>query len=169
MTLIHTITNQNYLQFNNQHYKQDDGLAMGALTSAILAETFIQHLEHTKIINILKKYIIEYCRYVDDILILYNKCITNIEHTLADFNSIHPNIQFTIENETHNSLNYLDLTITNMQEKLTFSIFRKPTSTDLIIHNDSCHPQEHKNAAINYLTNRMNTYLITDKSMNHER
>jgi hypothetical protein len=103
------------------------------------------------------------------ILILYNKDTTNIENTLADFNSIHPNIQFTIEKEIHNSLNYLDLTITKMQGKLTFSIFRKPTSTVLIIHNDSCHPQEHKNAAINYLTNRMNTYPITDKSRNHER
>jgi hypothetical protein len=46
---------------------------MGAPTSAILAETFIQYLEHTAIINILNKYhIIDYYRYVDDILIIYN-------------------------------------------------------------------------------------------------
>jgi glycerol-3-phosphate cytidylyltransferase-like family protein len=170
MTLTHTIINQNYLQFNNQYYKQDSGLAMGAPTSAFLAEIFFQHLEHTKIINILNKYhIIDYCRYVDDILIVYNKDITNIENTLIDFNSIHPNIQYTIEKETQNSLNYLDLTITNEQNKLTFSIVRKLTSTDLIIHNDSCHPQEHKYAAINYLTNRLNTYPVTESSKNHEQ
>jgi hypothetical protein len=55
MILINTIINQNYLQFNNQYYKQDDRLAMGAPTSAILAEIFIQHLKHTSITNILKK------------------------------------------------------------------------------------------------------------------
>ena len=33
-------------------------------------------------------------------------------------------------------------------------------STDTIIRNDSCHPQEHKLAAIRYLTNRMETYNL---------
>jgi hypothetical protein len=53
-------------------------------------------------------------------------------------------IKFTIETEKHNTLNYLHLTITNKYNKLTFGIYRKPTNTDLIIHNDSCHPYEHK-------------------------
>jgi hypothetical protein len=44
----------NYSQFNNQYYKQEDGLAMGVPTSAIPAEILIQYLEHTSIINILK-------------------------------------------------------------------------------------------------------------------
>jgi hypothetical protein len=38
--------------------------------SAALAETFIHHLEHTKIVKILNKHqIIDYYRYMDDILI----------------------------------------------------------------------------------------------------
>jgi hypothetical protein len=46
---------------------------MGAPTSALLAEVFIQHSEHYYLINILKKHhIIDYCRYLDDILIRYN-------------------------------------------------------------------------------------------------
>jgi hypothetical protein len=116
-----------------------------------------QNHQYTK-----KKHIIDYFRYDNDLLIIYNKDTTNIENTLADFNYIHPNFQFTIEKETQNKLNYLDITITNLHNTLTFNIwvFRKPTSTDLIIH-DSCHPQEHKNAAINYLINHMNTYPIT--------
>jgi hypothetical protein len=62
MTLINTITNHNYLQFNNEYYKYEDGLVMGAPTSANLAETFIQHLGHTHIYNILIKHIIDYSR-----------------------------------------------------------------------------------------------------------
>jgi hypothetical protein len=54
---------------------------MGAPTSAILAEIFIQCLEHTKIINILNVYqIIAYHRYVDDILIMYDTYHKHNEH-----------------------------------------------------------------------------------------
>jgi hypothetical protein len=80
-TLLHTILGQNYVQFDNEYYQQD-GLAMGAPTSAIITEIFIQYLEHTKIIETLKKHhIIDYYRYVDDILIVYNAHSTNIDNT----------------------------------------------------------------------------------------
>jgi hypothetical protein len=77
-----------------------------------------------------KHYITDYYRYVDDLLIIlvYNKDTTNTENTLAAFNSTHLNIQFTIEKETHNKLNYLDFTIINLHNTLTLNIYRKPTS-----------------------------------------
>jgi hypothetical protein len=49
--LLNMILEQNYFQFNNQFFKQDEGLTMGAPTSALLAETFIQYLEHTRSIR----------------------------------------------------------------------------------------------------------------------
>jgi nucleoside-specific outer membrane channel protein Tsx len=70
---------------------------MGAPTSAILAEVFILYLEHTTIIDILTKFqIIDYYRYVDDILIIYNTRTPNIDNTLCEFNKIHPKIKFTM-------------------------------------------------------------------------
>jgi hypothetical protein len=39
--LLNTILNQNYLQFQKKYYRQNDGIAMGASTSAILAEIFV--------------------------------------------------------------------------------------------------------------------------------
>jgi hypothetical protein len=46
---------------------------MGAPTSAILAEVFLQYLEHRVIAEILNKHqITGYHRYVDNILIIYN-------------------------------------------------------------------------------------------------
>jgi hypothetical protein len=100
----------NYLQFNNQYYKEEEGLAVGALTSAILAETFI-HLEHTVISNIFNEnQIIDYYRYVDNILITYDAQKTNIEHTPNEFNSTHPKIKFTTENERQNEIDCLDIT-----------------------------------------------------------
>jgi hypothetical protein len=39
---------QNYFQFDQQYYKQTDGLPMGAPTS-LLAEIYIQPMEHKQI------------------------------------------------------------------------------------------------------------------------
>jgi hypothetical protein len=100
ITLVKTILNQNYMQHLDHQYKQNDRLAMGAPTSAILAEIFLQYFEHNRIINILQKHhIIDYHRYVDDILIIYNENCTDIDNTLQEFNLLHPNIQYTIKNK----------------------------------------------------------------------
>jgi phosphomevalonate kinase len=87
----------------------------------------LNYLNHTGIIIITlrKNHIIDYFRYFDSLLIIYNKDTTNIENTLADLNSIHPYIQFIIEKETQNKLNYLVLTITSLHKTLTFNINTK--------------------------------------------
>jgi hypothetical protein len=61
---------QNYFKFNQQCYKKTEGLAMGAPTSVILAEVYVQYMGHKQLYQILKKRIIGYFRYVDDILIM---------------------------------------------------------------------------------------------------
>jgi hypothetical protein len=98
--LINIIIEQNYFQFNNKYYKQKGGLAMGAPTSAILSEAYLQYIEHTCIYNILQKHnIVSYHRYVDDILIIYDSTKTNINNTLVEFNGISKTLKFTIEKE----------------------------------------------------------------------
>jgi hypothetical protein len=60
---------------HNHQYKQAPNLA-------ILAEIFIQYLEHNHIINILKQHnITENYRYFNDILIVYNEDYTNVDKT----------------------------------------------------------------------------------------
>jgi hypothetical protein len=110
---------------------------MGAPTSATQAEIFFQFLEHKIIYKILNQHQnIDYYQYVDDILMIYSQQHMIIEITLDDFNSIHPKIKFTIEKEIQNRINYLNLTITIENNKLTFAIYRKPATTDSIIHNE---------------------------------
>jgi hypothetical protein len=166
--MLQIILQQNYFQFDNQYYKQNIGLAMGAPTSAIIAEIFLQNLEHNQICNILTKYIIGYFRYVDDILIIYDINKTHIDTMINEFNTIHLTINFTIENEENNKLNFLDLTIHRKHNKLDYTIYRKPTATDIFIHNSSCHPIEHKLASINYITNRIHTYPLAEQAKDTE-
>jgi hypothetical protein len=121
LNLTNTILEQNDILFNDHYYKQQDGLAIGAPTSAILAQIFIQFVEHT-VIYIEKHQIIDYYRHVDDILIIYNLEYTNIHNTLQEFNTVHPKLKFTLETETHNKVNYLDITTDKHHNKLIFGI-----------------------------------------------
>ena len=65
-----------------------------------------------------------------------------------------------MEKETENIINFLDVTIRKEHDTFTFNVYRKPTTTDFIIPKVSCHPQEHKYAAIRHLIKRMNTYNL---------
>jgi len=138
---------------------------MGAPTSSILSEMYLQFVEHTAIYKVLiRNNILRYFRYVDDILIAYNGSITDIEEVLNSFNSLVPTMKFTMENEIDITINFLDITIQKGIENLSFDIYRKPITTDTIIPSDSCHQPEHKHAAIRYLVNRMNRYSLSDSS-----
>jgi hypothetical protein len=55
----------------------------------------------------------------------------------------------------------LDIEIYQNDKNIQFSIYRKPTKTDIIIPNSSCHPYEHKMSSINHVINRIHTYPIT--------
>jgi hypothetical protein len=151
---------QNHFKFKDKTYIQKKGLAVGAPTSSILSEIFLQYLENTVIHDILRKAdIIGYFRYVDDILILYKADKTNVNNILKQFNNLAPELNFTLEMENQ-KINFLDLTLTRHHNKLHINIYRKPTTTDAIIPQDFCHPQEHKLVAARYFTNRILTYSI---------
>jgi hypothetical protein len=96
---VNTILKQNYFNFENSIYKQVDGLTMGAPTSALFSEIYLQKVEHTKILSILNNNnICNYFRYVDDILIIYDISTTNITEILNQFNDI--TNKFTIHHRT---------------------------------------------------------------------
>jgi hypothetical protein len=167
--LTETVIDQNYFQFLDTTYIQSEGLAMGAPTSSVLSEIYLQHLENSIIINLLITYSVTgYFRYADDILIVYNENVTNIDALLHQFNNITPKLKFTIKKETDRKLHFLDITITRGIEEFIIDIHRKPMYTDIIIPEDSCHPKEHKMTAIRYLYIRMNKYHLAPKGLEKE-
>jgi hypothetical protein len=164
MKVTPTILEQNYFTLRNNNYSQVTGLAMGAPSSGILSEIYLQRLEHTKTIDILTQHnIMGYFRYVDDILVIYDDDMTDIHEVHKTLNNLTPKIKFTLEKENKHRINFLDLTIHNRDGKISFSIYRKPTATDVIIPADSCHPPEHKHAAVRYMTNKLHTYRLNDE------
>lgn len=84
------------------------------------------------------------------------------------FNSVTPKLKFTLEKEADRKISFLDISISTEPKKLSIYIYRKPTYTDIIIPNDSCHPKGHKLAAIRYFYNMMNTYQLPSENLKKE-
>jgi hypothetical protein len=157
------ITQQNYFTNNEEILIQKEGLALGAPSSGLIVEFFLQHLEHIHLAHLLTKHkIINYFRYVDDILMSFDSNHTNIQNILDDFNAIHPKLKFTAETETDNKINHLDITIQRTPTNWKTSIYRKPTFTDTIIPYTSNHLAQHKYAAVSFLYKRLNTHNLHD-------
>jgi hypothetical protein len=93
--------------------------------------------------------LIRYFRYVDDILIVYKNRMTNIHEILELFKTYYSTMTFTMEEEeSNNRIKFIDITVQKTDNNISFYINRKPTATDTIIPNDSCHLPEQKMAAI---------------------
>jgi len=81
-----TLVEQNYFRFHDTIYVRNEGLAMGAPTSSIFPEVYLQYIESTEICYVLIKHQVEgYFCYVDDILILHKETKTNIHDFLNAF------------------------------------------------------------------------------------
>lgn len=105
---------------------------------------------------------------MDDVICLFNGTLRQIDKLFNFINSIDQNIQFTKEIEKDNKINFLDLTITKHQNQHQFSIYRKPTQSDITIHNESNHPYPYKIAAYNSMVHRALTYPLSTQEKNNE-
>jgi len=97
---------------------------------------------------------------MDDILFTYDTTKINL-HTINTYiNKIHNNIKLNPTYEEHNSIAFLDLTITRSHTKLEVDMYRKPTTTDTTINFLSNHPIEQKMAAFRFHIIRMHSFLL---------
>jgi hypothetical protein len=111
---------------------------------------------------------VNYVRYVDDILLIYDSQHTDLHSILHDFNSLHQNLHLTGEIEQNNTLNYLDITMHKTPSHIKISAYRKPTFTDTIIPYTSNNPTQHKFAAVRFLYNILNTYQLQPAEFQQE-
>lgn len=171
MSLFEISLKQNFFNFDNNTYQQADGLAMGSPLSPLLADIYMDDFESKFIMNNnnFSNNIIYYYRYVDDILVLWNNDQDNLNSFVDYLNSCHTKIKFTLEKQNNNnSINFLDITITNLNNKHTFDIFRKTSHTGVVLHNSSEYPYSHKMAAFHSYINRALNIPLLPESYNRE-
>ncbi|XP_067140682.1 putative autophagy-related protein 11 [Centruroides vittatus] len=136
INLIEFTYRSNYFEFDGDYYTQTDGISMGSVIGPKLAELIMIDVDN-KISSI--RGVKFYKRYVDDILLIYNKAEIAIEGIKKQINNIHEAIKFKVEveEETSQEINYLDITIKRLKQSLEFRTFKKPSSGNITIRYQS--------------------------------
>jgi hypothetical protein len=73
---------------------------------------------------------------------------TNIQDGLHDCNDLTPSLKFTVEEKANNKIHFLDVIISRGKNIPQVTIYRKPTTTNMITPNDTCHPLEFELAGL---------------------
>ena len=78
----------------------------------------------------------------------------DVEYVHHIFNSIHPNLKFTKEEENERKLPFLDVLITKTSNGIKTTVYKKPTFSGLYTKWDSYTPTKYKRNLINNLLHR---------------
>ena len=137
--------------FNNQMYKQLDGVAMGSPLGPALANIFVGFHESRLFDNTVKPGV--YFRLVDDTFTIFGSEL-GCDHFQEKLSLLHPALKFTVETEQNNSLNFLDVLVEKEGTGFLTSIYRKPTFTGQYIRWTSFSPKKRKNSLFKTLVHR---------------
>ncbi|XP_044761579.1 uncharacterized protein LOC123318874 isoform X2 [Coccinella septempunctata] len=131
-----------YFCFSGQFYHQIFGFGMGNCVSQICCDIVMVKLQNS-CLSRLPFWVPIFKRYVDDIFIAIP---VNTEQLVLDtFNSFHPKLQFTLELESNNALNFLDMRVERVDENVLYvDWYQKPTFSGRYIGFHSHHAMIHK-------------------------
>ena len=138
-----------FLQTHDGVFRQTDGLAMGTPPAMQLSNIWLKQYEPAMFKESKLKR-----RYVDDII-----CTTKANNTsikLAELNSMHPNLKFTVETEHNRQIPFLDLLISRDEHnRLHSNWYRKCTDTGLLMNYHSVAPKKYKRAVVTGIVHRI--------------
>ena len=131
-----------YFLYDNVLYSQVEGAAMGSPVSPIVVSLFIEWFEVKKL-ETFRPEITRWRWYVDDTIAAL--CDSLLDVFTTHVNSIHLDIEFTLEDEVNGKIAMLDTQIERSpSHALSFSVYWKPTHTDQCLQFDSSQPLQHK-------------------------
>ena len=147
--LLHLLLDNNIFTYNNTHYKQIRGLAMGNRLSGTLAILCMDRFERLHIYQQLHPQLSIYVRYVDDV----GTVTTDAEQAntiLTYLNEQHPTIKFEMELPDNNGyLPILDIKLNIDQDgNIHHKLYTKPASKGITLNFHSHHPSSVKRAVV---------------------
>ena len=163
LNLLDILLPTTYFKFNGDFYQQTDGAAMGGPTSAIVSEIYMQSLETTadqphKVWE----------RHVDDVFSIVHK--THLQELLEHISNLHPQTQFTKEEENNSTLLFLDTLVQQNHDKtISVKIYRKQTHTNQYLKYTSHNPTSAKRSVITALFDRADSVVSTEKDKIEEK
>lgn len=159
--------------FDGKYYVQTDGIAMGSPLAPILADIFMNHVLESKITresdgnnnfldvifnshNNFEQFNLRlFVRYVDDTLAVFNNRSDALRF-LDYLNSLHENLEFTMEQECDDKIPFLDLLIIRNRDTncIDLTVYRKPTHSGVFTDFTSFSPFHYKMGLVRTLVTR---------------
>ena len=154
--LLRNVLQESIFMFNKKLYKQIDGASMGNKVAPIISNIFMDHFECKHMDELIKLGVKLWWRYVDDtFIIIKNKELA--DKILEFLNKQHDTIKFTMEKETNDIINFLDVKIKRGSENsISTSTYRKPTFTGVMLNWNSLTSIKYKKGLIRCLLDRSN-------------
>ena len=165
MDLLKLCLTCSFFQYNDKHYKQLHGTAMGSTVSGVVAEIVMQNIEKQALATY-KETLPLWLRYVDDTFTAVHK--DEIDFLHEHLNKQNTYIQFTREIEENGKIPFLDCLVSRDNNKLRTTIYRKPTNTDRLLDQCSYHPTCHKATAVRTLTRQAHLVCDSPNSLSSE-
>ena len=153
-TLLELAVKESIFVFDNQLYRQIDGVSMGSPLGPTFANLFLCFHESKWLSECPSEFKpITYKRYVDDCFLIF-KSKEHATKFLNYLNSKHKNISFTSEYENNNQLPFLDILVEKSSGMLITDVYRKSTHTGLGLNYFSFVPELFKVNSIKTLLHR---------------
>ena len=137
--------------FNDNIYRQTDGVAIGSPLGPALANIFVGFYEK-KIPE--EEYPRLYFRFVDDVFSYFANQSKSVEF-FERLNGLHEALRFTQEGEQGCSLPFLDVKVSRTDDGIIMSMYRKLTFTGRYTPWDSFSATSYKINLVRSLTNRV--------------
>jgi hypothetical protein len=151
LSLLEFLLRSTVFKFEGKFYEQVSGVPMGSPCSVVVSNIVMQRVEREAMSSsdIQVKF---YRRFIDDIFAVLR--IDKVDTFRDNLNSVHQNLQVTVERAVNNSLPFLDVRVTVVDGSLHTSVYRKPTHTGRYLAFDSAHPVAHKQSVVFTLVKR---------------
>ncbi|CAH2274336.1 Hypothetical predicted protein, partial [Pelobates cultripes] len=107
------------------------------------ANTYMRVFEKEHILHPYREQIVQYVRFIDDILILWKGSVVEAEQFVKKVNCLPSPIKITA-NISDIIVQYLDLEIFIKDSRIEYQLYSKPTDRNTILHFKSAHPEHSK-------------------------
>lgn len=136
LLLARFVMKNNYFLYGKHYYKQIRGGAMGSPLTLTVSNAYMFFFQTpiTKWVNHREGI---FCRYIDDIFVTANAPKDLLEGLVRHWNRIDKNIKLSAE--ISQSVNFLDLSVENLDGYLKTSVFHKPSHEPYFLPFDSAH------------------------------
>ena len=138
--LLELVLTKNNFRFNNKHFLQINGTAMGTRVAPTYANLYMSHFEDLFVYTYPKQPLL-WLRYIDDIFMIWTHGEAELKKFIDHLNSARETIKFTCDWSTI-QVSFLDTVVKiNSDNALYTDLYCKPTDTHSYLRFNSCHPK----------------------------